>query len=104
VTGTTQVGRIGTVRRHVVTDAARDRVARALYEAVVEGLEFGPRDVASADDREWIRGALAIALGETAEVALDVIAWRIATAFDDAPSDLGRRYDLSHAWEELGWE
>jgi len=38
---------------HVVTEYARDRVARALYEATIEGLEFGPRDLPSTEDREW---------------------------------------------------
>ena len=96
--------RANTLRRHIGTRASRDRVARALYESILDGLEFGPRDVATPEDREWIRGALAVWLHETADVALDLVAWRMAKAFEDAPNGLGRRYDRSHEWEELGWE
>ena len=96
--------RAETLRRHIASQASRDRVARSLYESIVDGLEFGPRDVATPDDREWIRGALAVWLHETADVALDLVAWRMAKAFDDAPNALGERYDRSHEWEELGWE
>jgi hypothetical protein len=96
--------RARTLRRHIATAASRDRVARALYESIVDGLEFGPRGVATADDREWIRGALSVWLHETADAALDLAAWRMSTAFDDAPNGLGQRYDRSHEWEELGWD
>lgn len=96
--------RAATLRRHISTEASRDRIARALYESIIDGLEFGPRDMASADDRAWIRGALAVWLHETADVALDLVAWRMSKAFEDAPNALGVRYDRSHEWEELGWE
>ena len=100
--GGMQLTRVRILRRHVVTDAARDRIARALYEAVVDGFEFGASEVASPADREWLRGAFAVALHDTVDVALDLMASRIATALDDAPNGLGERYDRSHRWEEYG--
>ena len=96
--------RLQTLRRHIRTEAARDCVARALYEALVDGLDFGPRDVPTADDREWLRGALSVALHETADAALELIAWRMSQALDIAPNALGERYDRSHEWQDLGWE
>ena len=33
------------IARHIASEYARDKVTKALYEAVVEGLDFGPRDV-----------------------------------------------------------
>lgn len=100
--GELHVTRVRVLRRHVVTDAARDRVARALYEAVVDGFEFGAREVASPADRDWLRGAFAVALHDTVDVALDLMASRIATALDDAPNGLGERYDRSHELEDYG--
>jgi len=94
--------RAQTLRRHIATDAARGRVARALYESLVDGVEFGPRDVATPSDRDWIRGVVGAWLHETADVALEVAAWRMAKAFEGAPDSLAARYDRSHEWEELG--
>ena len=92
------------IARHVVSEHARDRVTKALYEAVVDGLEFGPRDLARADDREWIRGALAIPLQEATDAALEVLAWSVSRALERAPDDLRDRFVASHHLEELGIE
>ena len=96
--------RVAVLRRHVAGDRARHALAATLYEVVVEGLGFGPRDLESADDRAWIRGALAMPLQETVDLALDALAWRIAEVLDRAPDGLGERYDRSHESEELGWD
>ena len=41
----------GTVERRIATDFARDKVAKALYEVILDGLEFGPRDLSEDSDR-----------------------------------------------------
>lgn len=92
------------IARHVVSEHARDRVAKALYEAVVDGLEFGPRDLARAGDRDWIRGSLAIPLQEATDAALEVLAWSVSRALERAPDGLLERYVASHHLEELGLE
>jgi hypothetical protein len=92
------------IARHVVSEHARDRVAKALFEAVVEGLEFGPRDLARADDRDWIRGSLAIPLQEATDAALEVLAWSVSRALKGAPDGLLDRFVASHQFEELGFE
>jgi len=92
------------IARHIASDYARDRVAAALYAAVVEGLEFGPRDLPQAGDREWIRGAIAVSLQEATDAALEVLAWSIATALERAPNELLERYERSHHLAELGFE
>src|SRR4029079_10086813 len=92
------------IARHVVSDHARDRVLKALYEAVVDGLEFGPRDLARTDDREWIRGSLAIPLQEATDAALEVLAWSVSRALERAPDDLRDLFVASHHLAELGIE
>ena len=92
------------IARHVVSDHARDRVTKALYEAVVDGLEFGPRDLARAEDRDWIRGSIAVPLQEATDAALEVLAWYVSRALDRAPDGLLDRYLASHHLEELGFE
>ena len=90
------------IARHVGTEFARDRVIRALHDAVRDGLEFGPRDLPLAEDREWIRGAIAIPLQDAADAALEVLAASIARALEHSPTGWLDRFDRSHHLVELG--
>jgi hypothetical protein len=90
------------IARHLASEYARDKVAKALYEAVVEGLEFGPRDLPQADDRDWIRGAIAHPLQEASDAAVEVLAWSVSRALERAPNGLLDRYMRSHHLQELG--
>jgi hypothetical protein len=92
------------IARHVASEYARDRVSRALYEATVEGLEFGPRDLPEADDREWIRGHIAAPLREATDAALEVLAASVGRALEEAPNGLLDRYERSHHLVHLGLE
>jgi hypothetical protein len=92
------------IARHVASDYARDKVAKALFAAVVEGLEFGPRDLPLAEDREWIRGAIAIPLQDASDAAIEVLVWSVSRALERAPSALLDRYARSHHLQELGIE
>jgi hypothetical protein len=92
------------IARHVASDYARDKVAKALYAAVVEGLEFGPRDLPLAEDREWIRGAITIPLQEATDAAVEMLVQSVARALERAPNDLLDRYARSHHLQELGIE
>ena len=94
--------RLRTLNRHLSTQYARDQVGRALFDVVVDGMEFGPCALPTADDRDWLRGALAVPLHEATDVALDVLAWRISQLLDGAPEPLRDRFDRRHA-EELAW-
>ncbi len=89
------------IARHVVSEYARDKVAKALYEAVTEGLEFGPRDVPLSADREWIRGAIAVPLQDATDAALEVLSWSVSRTLERAPSGLLERFEQSHHFEQL---
>jgi hypothetical protein len=102
--GTPDPARSRIVARHVATEYARDNVTKALYEAVLDGLEFGPRDLPLADDREWIRGNLAIPLQDATDAALEVLVWSVSRALEHAPNGLLDRYERSHQLAELGFE
>ena len=92
------------IARHVASQYARDKVAKALYAAVVEGLEFGPRDLPLAEDREWIRGAIALPLQDASDAAIEVLVWSVSRALERAPSALLDRYARNHHLQELGVE
>jgi len=92
------------IARHIATEYARDNVVKALYDAVVDGLEFGPRDLPLADDREWIRGNLAVPLQEATDAALQVLLWSVSRALEGAPNGLLDRFERSHRSDEVGVE
>jgi len=89
---------------HVGTEFARDRVMRALHDAVRDGLEFGPRDLPLAEDRDWIRGAIAIPLQEATDAALKVLAASIARSLARSPTGWLDRFERSHHLVDLGVE
>jgi len=96
--------RAAILHRRIATERARHALALALFEAVADGIEFGPRDLAAAADREWLHGAVAIPIQETADVALDALVWRLADLLGHAPNGLGERFTRSHEGADLGWD
>jgi hypothetical protein len=92
------------IERQIDTGYARDKVARALYEAIVDSVEFGPCDLATAADRDWIRGAIAVPIQEATDVALRVLAWHLEQALERGPDRLLDRLEASHHGEGLGRE
>lgn len=95
--------RLRTLNRHLGTEYARDQVRRALFEVVHEGLAVGPRDLRADADREWLRGALAVPIHEAAQVALDLLAWRIDSLLVAGPDGLRQTFDRHYA-EEFAWD
>jgi hypothetical protein len=104
VIGTPEQVRCRIIARQVVTEYARDKVTKALYEAVLEGLEFGPRNLPLQEDREWIRGAIAVPLHEAAGAALEVLSRSVGRTLERAPSGLLDRFERSNQREALSFE
>ena len=92
------------VERLLTTTFARDRVAEALYEVLLDGLTCSPCDLPAADDREWIRGALAVPIQDTTSAALRTLVWEMAHVLEGAPEGLLDRLDRSHRRSQFGWE
>ena len=88
----------------VVTAYGRDQVAKALHEAIQDGLHFGPCDIPSARDRDWIRGAIAGPLQEATDAALDVLRSSLGRALAQSPTGLLDRIEQGHPRAELGLE
>jgi len=104
MTERTEHPRLRTVARLVATAQARDKVAEALYEVLLDGMQPGPCDLPEAADREWLRGAMAIPLQEATDSALETLVWQISQALEHAPNGLLDRLERSRRWQELGWE
>lgn len=102
--GTPDKRRCQLIAGQVTTEYARDKVLKALFEAVHDGLEFGPRDLPLAEDRDWIRGAIAIPLQQAADAALEVLASNVGRALERAPDGFLDRFERSHSGQEFGAE
>jgi hypothetical protein len=96
--------RIHLLERCLATTHSRDTITKALYEALFDGLDFGPRDLPAPEDRDWLRGAVALPLQEATDVALHSLIWNVAETFERAPDRIRERFDSSHEGAELGWE
>lgn len=92
------------LERHVATTHARDTVAKALYEVAIEGLGYGPRDLPTSADREWIRGAIAMPIQEATELTLHDLARRLDHALERGPDGLPARFEMSHEGADIGAE
>lgn len=98
------MSRVQSIERRVATVQSRDTVKKALYDVLIDAIDFGPRDLPLPEDREWMRGAVAVPLQEAADVALDALVWSVAKALERAPDRIRERFDRSHEGEDLGWE
>jgi hypothetical protein len=96
--------RLLAIERQIATEFARGKIAGAMYEVLLEGMEFGPCELPQAEDREWIRGAMAVPLQEATDAALASLSWGMVRALERAPNGLLDRFERSHRWQELGWE
>ena len=88
----------------VVTAYGRDQVAKALHEAIQDGLHLGPCDIPSVRDREWIRDAIAVPLQEATDAALDVLRSSLGRALAQSPTGLLDRIERGHLRADLGLE
>jgi hypothetical protein len=92
--------RLRTVARMLDTAYARDRVAAALYEALIDGLRLDAPE-ASGDDREWLRGAIAVPLQDATEAAIGRLSWDITLTLEQAPAGVIERVEHGRRWTGL---
>ncbi len=85
-----------------VREEEREAVVAVLREAVLAAVDFGPRDIPSPTDREWLRDAIAICVDASIETELATIAHLLAEALEAAPDGLGNRFDRSHDADRYG--
>lgn len=101
---TWEQGRCAAIADGVVTAYARDQVRKALYEAIMVGLDCGPCALPAGEDREWIRAAIARPLDETTGVALATLRSAVRRALEQAPPGLLDRLERDHRLVALGIE
>jgi hypothetical protein len=92
------------VERRIATVHNRDTLMHALWEVLRDAIDFGPRELPTADEREWLRGAVALPIHEASEVAMRALVWHMAEVIDRAPSGVRGTFDRSHVGQELGRE
>jgi hypothetical protein len=75
----------------VATDFARDRLARAIFDVVADGLDLGPIAVRTAEDRAWVQAAIAEPIQHAADHALERLVLALIDALDAGRPDLVSR-------------
>ncbi len=93
--------RSGAIDRLLISDYARDRVARAFYEVLADGLDLGPCGLARRSDREWLRGAMAVPLQQATDQALHALVWEVAKALEHGPEGLLARLEAGRGWTDV---
>jgi hypothetical protein len=90
----------------VATDLARARLARAAFDAVVDGLDLGPTAVRTAADRTWVQVAIAGPIQQAADQALERLVDELIGALGMGNPDLvarllGNAPDVRHEDDEF---
>ena len=80
----------------VATDLARARLARAAFDAVIDGLDLGPIAIRTTADREWVQVAIAGPIQRAADEALRHLVEDLIEALRPADPDVVARL-LGHA-------
>jgi hypothetical protein len=92
------------IEQAVSTDHARQRVARAVFEVVAGALDLGPIAVRSAEDRAWVRDAIAAPIQHATDQALGCLVDELIDELSAGRPDLvGRILGASaEPWPQVG--
>jgi hypothetical protein len=91
-----------TIRRQIAAGRDRDRLVRTMCSVVVDAVDFGPRDIGSPDDRDWLEVTIAECVESTIDAELDRVAHLLAEALEGGPHRLADRFDHSHEADDYG--
>ena len=74
---------------HVIaTEFARDRISRAIFDVIADGLDLGPYAIRTADDQRWVREMIALVIQTSTDAALERTSAELAGAVAEGPQDL----------------
>ena len=91
------------LHRRVRTEFARARLTEAAYDAAMDALHPALHEVTSAEEKAWLRDALAGPLGLAVEASLDVLAVELAHMIERAPVSVRRKIEETPRWRGIGW-
>jgi len=92
------------IAARVATAYARDRIAQAVYEAIIAGIDIGPCALPAPADRAWLREAIAVPIRQATDAALQTLRVALGQCLEDAPPDLVRRLETGPRLPRLGLE
>jgi hypothetical protein len=98
---TTALRRRRAIEHLVATDFARDRLARAAFDVLADGLDLGPIAVRTAADRAWVRAAISGPIRRAADHALDRLIVELIDSLGRGRSDFVARMLAAHDDAEI---
>jgi hypothetical protein len=76
------------VEHVIATEFARDRIARAIFDVIADGLDLGPLAIRTAEDQRWVREMIALVIQNGTAAALERTSTELAGAVAGGPPDL----------------
>ena len=76
------------VEHVIATEFARDRLARALFDVIADGLDLRPCTIRTAEDQRWVREMIALVIQTSTDAALERTSAELAGAVAAGPPDL----------------
>jgi hypothetical protein len=76
------------VERLVATEFAHDRLSRAAFDVIADGLDLGPCAIRSTSDRRWIEATIAAPIRHVADLAVRELVAELTDLLADGPPDL----------------
>lgn len=76
------------VEHVIATEFARDRLSRALFDVIADGLDLRPCTIRTAEDQQWVREMIALVIQASTDAALERTSAELAGAVAAAPPDL----------------
>jgi hypothetical protein len=76
------------VEHVIATEFARDRIARALFDVIADGLDLRPCTIRTAEDQRWVREMIALVIQASTDAALERTSAELAGAVAEGPPDL----------------
>jgi hypothetical protein len=76
------------VEHVIATEFARDRISRAIFDVIADGLDLGPFAIRSPEDQAWVRETIALVIQTGTTAALERTTAELAGAVASAPPDL----------------
>jgi hypothetical protein len=76
------------VEHVIATEFARDRLSRALFDVIADGLDLRPCTIRTVEDQQWVREMIALVIQASTDAALERTSAELAGAVAAGPPDL----------------
>lgn len=74
------------LEHHVRSRETAGLIRDALYDCATSAFDLGPRELPIDREREWLRGAVAVAIADATSAAQEAFEWSLVRAVTSVPN------------------